>query len=207
MERTSRRRDTKSCRRSRFLGVRASGWPTALCRRLDIERRLALHLESLWVSGNNIRCSAESSRGMTAGLRASSVARARSSALLTAGTAMSRHCAASDADQLRTWVCSKTARCRGGRYCSAATKDSRILSLSMARSSGSLSDAAGNATTSGMGSTQLLREREFNTSEGVIFARRPPHQPRTEHALAVARQCRPELFEAGSFIHDVSISR
>src|SRR5690606_18167857 len=99
-------------------------------------------------------CSTDSTRGTTLGFRAASVARARWSALFTAGTVISSVSAVSAADQLSTWVSNKTARCFGGRYCSAATNASRMLSRRMVYSTGSTLSSAGRASASGIGSTQ-----------------------------------------------------
>jgi hypothetical protein len=92
-------------------------------------------------------------------LRVSSVARARCSALFTAARLMSSASAVSAADQLSTCVSSSTARWRGGRYCSAATNASRMLSRRIARSSGVCASSAGSASLSGIGSTHVSRLR------------------------------------------------
>ena len=82
------------------------------------------------------------------------VARARCSALLTEATEVSSSSATSVACQRSTSRRMSTARWRGGRCCSAATKASRSVSRSAATSAGS---ASGESTAeSAIGRTQAL---------------------------------------------------
>jgi hypothetical protein len=82
-----------------------------------------------------------------------SVARARCNALFTDGTDVSSNSATSLADQLNTSRRMSTARWRGGRFCSAATNASRMLSRATATSAGSL--RSGSTRLSGIGPIQI----------------------------------------------------
>ena len=81
------------------------------------------------------------------------MARARCSALLTAGTVVSRAVAASAADSLSTSHRTSAARCLAGRCCSAVTNANRTESRSAAISAGS--PRSGTTIASGIGVTQM----------------------------------------------------
>ena len=89
-------------------------------------------------------------------LLASSVARARWSALLTDATLVSSSSATSAAFQRSTSHRISTARWRGGRCCRAATNASRIVSRATATSAGSPSGAT---RPSGIGWIQVVSGR------------------------------------------------
>ena len=88
---------------------------------------------------------------------ASSVARARCSALLTEATLVSSSSAASEAFHLRTSQRISAARCFAGRCCRAAMNASRIDSRVSATAAGSFSD--GRTSASGIGSSQVTSGR------------------------------------------------
>ena len=87
-----------------------------------------------------------------------SVARARWSALFTEATVVSSSSATSDACQRSTSHRISTARWRGGRNWSAATKASRIVSRASATAAGSPS---GTTRPSGIGS--------IHVASGIVF--------------------------------------
>ena len=95
--------------------------------RLDVARRAA--------RGRPRRAAPSASPALAS--LASSVARARCSALLTEATLVSSSSATSVAFQRSTSQRISTARWRGGRCCSAATNASRIVSRATATSAGS----------------------------------------------------------------------
>ena len=108
-------------------------------------------------------------------LLASSVARARCSALLTDATLVSSSSATSAAFQRRTSQRIRTARWRGGRCCSAATNARRIVSRAAATSAGSPSD--GTASSSGIGSIHVT-SGSVAAERAVGIARGPEvHRP------------------------------
>ena len=80
------------------------------------------------------------------------VARARCRALFTETTVVSSSSATSEACQHSTSRKMSTARCRGGRFCRAEMKASRMVSCSTTRPAGSAS--AGTGPSPGNGSTQ-----------------------------------------------------
>ena len=92
---------------------------------------------------------------------ASSVARARWSALFTDATLVSSSSATSAAFQLSTSQRMRTARWRGGRYWSAATNARRIVSRETATSAGSPS---GVTSPSGTGSIHVTSGSESRFS-------------------------------------------
>ena len=107
--------------------------------------------------------------------RSARVARARCSALLTDATLVSSSSATSVACQRSTSRRISTARCRGGRCCSAATNARRIVSRAAASSAGSPS--AGSTRASGMGWTQVFSGRA-RTQDRLGRGRRPEvHRP------------------------------
>ena len=83
------------------------------------------------------------------------VARARCSALFTAGSLTSSRSATSAARKPSTSLSTRTARCRGGRCWIAATKASAIDSLASYRASGPVPGRA--SQTSGYGSSHIRR--------------------------------------------------
>ena len=114
-------------------------------------------------------------------LLASSVARARCSALLTEATLVSSSSATSLAFQRRTSQRISTARWRGGRCCSAATNASRIVSRATASSAGS-----------GMGWIHVTSGSVFRFS--MIGSRAGPR------SIGVARRSRPVSMSRQTFV-------
>ncbi len=112
---------------------------------------------------------------------ASIVARARCSALLTDATLVPSSSATSLACHRRTSRRMRTARCFGGRSCSAATNASLIVSFAAASSAGSPS--VGMTRESWIGRTQVC-----STSGGPSVVAAVDEGPRS---IGRARRCEP----------------
>jgi hypothetical protein len=123
-------------------------------------------------------------------LAPASVARARCSALLTDATVVPSSSATSAACQHSTSRRMSTARCRGGRCCSAATNASRMLSWNTARSAGS--PCAGGTAAPGIGSTQV--------SAGIGWPGTVVAGTAGERSIGRARRDRPRSASRQTFV-------
>ncbi len=121
-------------------------------------------------------------------LLASSVARARCSALLTEATLVSSSSATSVAFQRSTSHRISTARWRGGRCCRAATNARRIVSRPTATSAGSPSGAT---RPSGIGWIHVVSGRMLSVGRSRAPAQAPcPSAARGAHGCSACRGTR-----------------
>lgn len=130
--------------------ITASSWSSAVSAAMSYPSKAATY------RSRSLRCSSSSGFAVSgAELSVSaSVARALCRALLTEATVVSRSSATSLAFHARTSRRISTARCLGGRCCSAATKARRTDSRATAASAGSATE--GRMRPSGIGSSQVF---------------------------------------------------